>query len=147
MRRQRRPQDRPNIPIAPMIDCVFLMLVYFMVTSSLDREEADLGFQLPGRVEQVDSVNFPDEQWIELDDLGQVTVNDYRYDTPESPQFLNLAAMLKAFADACSDAKVEAMITIAPSPQTPHQAIIKVMDAAARASLSQVHFALEEEAY
>ena len=31
--------------IAPMIDCVFLMLIYFMVSATLQRQEADISFQ------------------------------------------------------------------------------------------------------
>ena len=53
MRRLRKkPQDKPEIPIAPLIDAVFLLLIYFMVTSSLEKQEADISFELPGTVEQ-----------------------------------------------------------------------------------------------
>ena len=33
--------------LTPMIDVVFLMLVFFMVTTELIKQEADLGIQLP----------------------------------------------------------------------------------------------------
>ena len=81
-RLKRREHPKPSIPIAPMIDCVFLMLIYFMVTSSLEQQEADIAFQLPGLVEQSDPLELPDEQIIELDAAGQVVVNEYRYDAP-----------------------------------------------------------------
>ena len=35
-----------EMPIASLIDVVFLLLVYFMVTSSLIKKEADFSFQL-----------------------------------------------------------------------------------------------------
>ncbi len=36
-----------ELQIAPLIDVVFLLLIYFMVTASLIKKEADLSFMLP----------------------------------------------------------------------------------------------------
>ncbi|MEC8614705.1 MAG: biopolymer transporter ExbD, partial [Verrucomicrobiota bacterium] len=78
MRRLRKkPQDKPEIPIAPLIDAVFLLLIYFMVTSSLEKQEADISFELPGTVEQEEPVELPDEQIIEIRPDGQIVVNEY----------------------------------------------------------------------
>ena len=67
MRRlKKKPQSKPQIPIAPLIDAVFLLLIYFMVTSSLEKQEADISFELPGTVEQEEPLELPDEQVIEI---------------------------------------------------------------------------------
>ena len=51
MRRlKKKPEDKPDIPIAHLIDAVFLLLINFMVTSSLEKQEADISFELPGSV-------------------------------------------------------------------------------------------------
>jgi biopolymer transport protein ExbD len=144
-RLKTRTHPRPSMPIAPMIDCVFLMLIYFMVTSSLERQEADIAFSLPGLVEQSDPLELPDEQIIELSADGQVVVNEYRYDYPEAPRFAELAAMLHRFREACEANKVECVVTIAPDDATPHRMIVKVMDAIARAGIDHANFALAEE--
>ena len=133
------------MPIAPMIDCVFLMLIYFMVTSSLEKQEADIAFELPGVVEQSDPLELPDEQIIELDPAGQVIVNEFRYDRPEAARFSELAAMLSRFREACEANQVECIVTIAPADATPHQMIIKVMDAVNFAQISHANFALAED--
>ena len=52
--------------MAPMIDIVFLLLIYFMVTTTIIKQEADLGMQLPGQVQQSTAVVMPDEQIIEV---------------------------------------------------------------------------------
>ena len=57
--------EKVGLQIAPLIDVVFLLLIYFMVSSSLKRSEADLGLSLPGQVKQTESVAMPDEQIIE----------------------------------------------------------------------------------
>lgn len=144
-RLKSREHPRPSIPIAPMIDCVFLMLIYFMVTSSLERQEADIAFELPGLVEQTDPLELPDEQIIELSAAGQVVVNEFRYDSPEAARFSELAAMLNRFRQACDANKVECIVTIAPDDATPHQMIVKVMDAISRAGIDNANFALSGE--
>lgn len=146
-RRKRKPEPRPNIPIAPMIDCVFLMLIYFMVTSSLERQEADIAFQLPGTVEQTEPLELPDEQIIEISESGQVIVNEFPYDSPESPEFRELAAMLKRYKEASDANKTEAIVTISPEDGVLHQTVVKVMDAVAFADIESVNFALGEEGY
>ncbi len=128
-----------------MIDCVFLVLIYFIVTSTLEKQEADIAFELPGVVEQSDPLELPDEQIIELDGAGQVVVNEFRYDRPEAGRFEELAAMLTRFRQACDANKVECIVTIAPADETPHQMIVKVMDAVSFAGIANASFALAAE--
>ena len=141
----KKKQPDPTMPLAPMIDCVFLLLIYFMVSATLKRQEADITFQLPGVIEQDTPLEIPDEQIIEIHDNGQVSVNDYAYDKPEAAHFIELATMLSRFK-ATSDAnKVDAIITIAPMDEVQHEVIIKVMDACDQAGITIVNFAISEE--
>ncbi|MGE9296755.1 MAG: ExbD/TolR family protein [Puniceicoccales bacterium] len=142
---KKKPDDKVAIPIAPMIDCVFLLLIYFMVAATLQKQEADVSFQLPGVVEQDEPLEMPDEQIIEVRDDGQVVVNDYAYDSPESPRFTELASMLSRFKEASDANKVEALVTIAPADGATHQTIIKVMDAISLAGIKGVNFSIGDE--
>jgi biopolymer transport protein ExbD len=144
-RLKKKPDTKPSIPIAPMIDIVFLLLMYYLVTSTLDKQEADISFQLPGVVEQNEPIDMPDEQIIEIDDSGQVIVNEYAYDSPQSSRFLELTGMLTRFKESSDANKVEAIVTIAPSDGTTHQMIIKVMDACSIAGIKGVNFSVGEE--
>ncbi len=139
---RRRTEEKVGIPIAPMIDVVFLLLIYFMVSSTLERQEADLSFQLPGSVEQDEPLDLPDEQIIEIREDGQVVVNDYPYDTPDSDRLDELAAMLTRFREASAANKVEAIVTVAPADLVAHARIVKVMDACSVAGIEAVNFAL-----
>lgn len=142
---KKKPDEKTSIPIAPMIDVVFLLLIYFMVSSTLERQEADLSFQLPGSVEQKEPLDLPDEQIIEIADSGQVEVNDYSYDRPEASRFEELAAMLTRFREASEANKVEAIVTISPAESVAHSQIVKVMDACSSAGIEAVNFALGDE--
>lgn len=144
VQRKKKPEPKPQIQIAPMIDCVFLLLIYFMVSATLEKQEADLSFQLPGTVEQSEPVEMPDEQIIEIRDDGQVIVNEYAYDNPNSPRFLELAAMLTRFKEASSANQVDAIVTISPSNLALHESIVKVMDACSIADIESINFALGE---
>ena len=139
---KKKPQPKPQIQIAPMIDCVFLLLIYFMVSATLEKQEADLSFELPGTVEQDEPVEMPDEQIIEIRGDGQVIVNEYAYDTPESSRLLELTAMLTRFAEASTANQVDAIVTISPDDLALHEMIVKVMDACSLAGIQSVNFAL-----
>ncbi len=128
-----------------MIDVVFLLLIYFMVASTMEQQEADLSFQLPGSVEQEEPLDLPDEQIIEIRDDGQVVVNDYPYDAPEAQRYQELAAMLTRFREASAANKVEAIVTISPAETVSHAQIVKVMDACSLAGIDAVNFALGDD--
>lgn len=142
---KKKSEDRVGIPIAPMIDVVFLLLIYFMVSSTMERQEADLSFQLPGTVEQDEPLDLPDEQIIEILENGQVVVNEYPYDRPDAARFDALASMLTRFREASAANKVEAIVTIAPHDAVAHAQIVKVMDACSIAQIEAVNFALGDE--
>lgn len=131
--------------IAPMIDVVFLLLIYFMVGTTIHKQEADIAFTLPGVAETSEPVDFPDEQIIEIRADGQVVVNDYAYDSPGAPRLTQLAGMLMRFRQASEASKSSVAVTIAPDPSTPHQRIVRVMDACAAAGITQVNFALGDD--
>jgi biopolymer transport protein ExbD len=142
---KKKAEDKMGIPIAPMIDVVFLLLIYFMVSSTLEQQEADLSFQLPGSVEQDEPLDLPDEQIIEIREDGQVVVNEYPYDSPDLDRYTELAAMLTRFREASAANKVEAIVTISPAEAVPHAQIIKVMDACSLAGIEAVNFALGDD--
>jgi biopolymer transport protein ExbD len=145
MRRlKKKPQSKPQIPIAPLIDAVFLLLIYFMVTSSLEKQEADISFELPGTVEQEEPLELPDEQVIEIRENGQIVVNEYSYDSPQSNRLIELQAMLTRLQESSLANKTVTQVTIAPDPKTRHARIIKVMDAVAAAGITGVNFSLED---
>lgn len=142
---KKKSEEKISIPIAPMIDVVFLLLIYFMVSSTMEQQEADLSFQLPGSVEQEEPLDLPDEQIIEIREGGQVVVNEYLYDGPETERLDELAAMLTRFREASAANKVEAIVTISPAESVSHAQIVKVMDACSLAGIIAVNFALGED--
>ncbi len=142
----RRPSEvQMKIDMTPMIDCVFLLLVFFMVGSTLHRQEADISFSLPGVAEQAESVEIPDEQIIEIYSDGSVVLNDLKFDTPTSSDLPELVETLKRFKETADANKTEALITIAPAATVKQQRVVDVLNACAVAKIANVSFAMEED--
>lgn len=145
MPRIKKQPVQAEFQIAPMIDCVFLLLIYFIMTSTLKRQEADISFQLPGTVEQTEAMEIPDEQFIEIREDGSVVVNDYPYGNIRDSRLDALAGMLNRYRETSEANKSTAQVTLQPSDSTSHEGVVKVMDACARARIDAVNFALTED--
>ncbi len=137
----KKPSPESELPIAPLIDVVFLLLMYFMLSSTIQKQEADLSFSLPGTVRSEVSMSLPDEQIILIRADGQAILNEFAYDSPTDVVYRELAGMLSRFRQNCESGGVEARVTLAPDDATRHGAIVKVMDACAYAGIPAVSFA------
>jgi biopolymer transport protein ExbD len=136
-----RPEDE-EFQMAPMIDCVFLLLIYFMVTTSLLKLETDLGFQLPGQVQQGVRLEMPDEQIIEVKVDGEILMNNQPFDDKVSHDMPQLQHTLARFREAAKFANQQAMVTIQADDGSVHQRLVDVMNACASAGITNVSFGL-----
>lgn len=134
-----------EMQIAPLIDVVFLLLIFFMVTSSLQKFETDLSIQLPGRVQQSEQLAMPDEQIVEILEDGRVMLNNQFYDAPDSREMPQLTAVLTRFKQASDLANVRALLTIQASGKSHHERVMDVLNAAAGANIAFVSIGLGDE--
>ncbi len=133
--------EDPDINVSSLIDMVFLLLSYFIVSASLVRSEADLGIRLPGMLAQAQTVDMADEQIIEIRDTGRVVLNGLEYDSPDSTELPQLVQVLTRYRLASEAARAEPMITLQPDDKARHQRVVDVMNACARAGIKNVTFA------
>jgi biopolymer transport protein ExbD len=134
------PEPEPELDIASLIDMVFLLLMYFMVTASLVKSEGDLGIRLPGVVQQAVTVDLPDEQIIEVREDHRVLLNGREYGHHDSPDLPQLVTTLSRFRIASDASGNKALITIAAENKTKHQRVIDVMNACAAAGIESITF-------
>ncbi len=142
---RRRDLQTVEMQMGPMIDMVFLLLVFFMVTAKPITPESDVGLQLPGTVAQEEVLDLPDEQRIEIRADGQVLLNDMPLDDPANRELPQLIATLTRFKEATDANNAEALITIAADDAARHQRIVDVMNACAIAGIKGITFATEGE--
>ena len=132
--------EDPVLNVSSLIDMVFLLLVYFMVTASLVKSEGDLSLELPGVVQQAVAVDMPDEQIIEVRENGRIYLNGSEYGTPDKNEIPDLVLTLTRYNQACTAAKNKALITIWAAGESKHQRIIDVMNACADAGIKNITF-------
>ncbi len=132
--------EKVGLQIAPLIDCVFLLLIYFMVSSSLKRSEADLSLTLPGQVAQTKELKMLDEQIIEVRANGSIVLNEKTYLDPYKADLKGLEYTLTRYREASQLANITAMITIAAEDESVHERVIDVLNACAGAGITSVTF-------
>ncbi len=126
--------------MGPMIDMVFLLLVFFMVTAKPIKEESDIQIALPGKVEQSESVEMPDEQRIIIRPDGTVELNDMVLAAASDRTMGEFVITMKRFKEAAEANKAKALVTLAPAENVPHQRVVDVLNACALAEIKGVTF-------
>ena len=142
MKRKKKPISKISFPLSSMIDCTFLLLIYFMSACSLNKSEADLGFSLPGQGREEAEVKLMDEEIIALDEKGIPFVNDEPYRELEK-----LIETLKRFKEAAHASKSQTLLTIAADDAAPHQSLAEVLACCRAANLTNVTFATEDDEF
>ncbi len=141
MRLRRRDTQTVEMQMGPMIDMVFLLLVFFMVSAKPIKQESDINIGLPGTVAQEETLDIPDEQRIRIESDGRVLLNEQPMDTPANADLPALVATLKRFKESADANKSEALVTIDSDDAAHHQRIVAVLNACAQAGITGVTFA------
>jgi biopolymer transport protein ExbD len=141
MQLRRKDTQIVEMQMGPMIDMVFLLLVFFMVSAKPIKQESDVNISLPGTVAQEEVIDIPDEQCIKIQPDGTVVLNDQPLETPQNQVLNQLTATLTRFKESADANKSEALVTIDPDDQANHQRIVAVLNACAAAKITGVTFA------
>jgi biopolymer transport protein ExbD len=117
--------------IAPMLDVLFVLLLFFMVSAGSQKHEAGLSTQLPGGAP---GTTVPFEVGIDVD--GQVSVAGAPIDDPADAALPQLVDRLKGVVTANNDQPV----VITPTRSTRHQRVVDVLNACAAANVKNLAF-------
>ena len=139
-RRKQSAEVNLGFQIAPMIDVVFVILLFFIVQASDIQVENAHVTKLPGTVEPAEGAPMPDEIAIRIDDDGQVYLNDDPLDAPETKNLPELASSLNQLRETSDASKSEVLVTIYASELAHYQRVVDVLDALSRAKIKNVSF-------
>jgi len=122
--------------IAPMVDVVFVLMLFFMASAGSQIIEKELNVNLPS------GVGTPGGQTItpiiiDISSDGAVSINTENYATPADKDLKRLKDWLKNAVDTLGD---KDPVIIRPSPDTKHGRIIDVLNAAAFAKIKNLTF-------
>jgi len=133
-RRQKRRDE--GINLTPLIDVVFLLLIFFMVATTFT-SEARLEVQLP----EAKGNQSADEQQknieIIIDSTGGYAVNGTTLVNRDT------ATLVNALRQA-GKADISLPVIITADGKASHQSVIRAMDAAGRAGFTRLSFSTQE---
>jgi biopolymer transport protein ExbD len=130
-------RDSPEINLTPLIDVVFLLLIFFMVSTTFERR-SELSVELP---EASAPASTRDDAVIDvvIDAGGGVHVEGSPLADPRP------GSLQRALANAARGLDSPPVV-ISADAQTPHQSVVTVMDAARQAGLYKLTFAAQRSA-
>lgn len=135
MARVRAARREPGIEITPLIDVVFLLLIFFMVSSNFVQNrvihvslpESDSALAGSGEILQI-TVSAAGDYWVAGQDLGR--------------DIESLAAAVDDYARVLTVDQLAAQsVEIRADANATHQSVIRVFDACASAGFVQVSLA------
>ncbi len=129
LRPQRR--DQVSLDMTPLIDVVFLLLIFFMVSTTFDKQTA-VKVDLP-EAQSIAEKTQEDRIMVVVDGRGHIYINDRELINNEVD---TVKRTLLKIADGNRDIPVIVRV----DKSAPFQAPMTVMDAAAQAQLSRLSF-------
>lgn len=73
--RERTTEEEPPVNLMPLIDMVFLLLIFFLVASTISAEERDLTLKLPTMTEPTTLSDPPKQLIVNIRENGEMVVN------------------------------------------------------------------------
>ncbi len=129
-----------ELNITPLIDVVFLLLIFFMVSTTFD-QKSEVNITLPKASKEIAHAK-PDAINVAIDAQSRIYVNQ--------KELINsrISTIKEALYDIAADLE-DAPIIISADEETPYQIVIRTMDAARQLGLIKITFAtrINEEDY
>lgn len=122
--------------MTPLIDVVFLLLIFFMVSTTFIRE-TQLKINLPeasGELQEVED-NFIE---VTVDRLGDYAVNDRLLVNNE------MRTLINALQEMIDEQGAAQRLIITADAKAAHQAVVRAMDAAGKVGLTRISITTQQ---
>lgn len=129
--RKEMPKTGLGFQMAPMVDIVFLLLIFFIAAAVYSQWENKLEIQVPTSESAKQRARFPGEAIINIDKDGKFFLNSIEF-TPE-----RLTTVLEQLAKTYPDQPV----VIRADKQTPCNYLIQLLDICAKTDIANISFA------
>ena len=131
MKFQRQRREEININLTPLIDVVFLLLIFFMITTTFTKE-SHLSIRLPES--SSDSASVPQE----IETLDVVVGVDGQYSVNGQPLVTSDALTLKRALLKLAGEQRDQPFIITADANASHQSVVTVMDVAGQLGFAQL---------
>ncbi len=124
-----------TLSLTPLIDVVFLLLIFFLVTSEFEEEERRLDIVLPTATSAAPMTSKPREVVIDIDSQGQIYL---------SGQVTNLDELEQLLIAAVAKNPTNQSAVIRADHETPFQPVVSVMDVCNRSGVTDYSVTTKE---
>jgi biopolymer transport protein ExbD len=135
MKFRSRRRTPPEINLTSLIDVVFLLLLFFMVSATFEKL-GRMQVELPQAEPNVEQDQPPDRITVTVDAEGQFFVNERELVNAD------VETVKRALASVAGERR-DLPLVISADGRAPHQAVVTVMDAASQIGVARVSFAIK----
>ena len=137
MKLNLRPRAQPEVNLTSLIDVVFLLLIFFMVSTSFVKQ-SQININLPEAESAVVSEEPPERIDIMISESGIYLVN--------GRELINSRpATIRNALQIVSDGNNSLPLTISADANAKHQHVVTAMDVAGRLGFTQINIATVNE--
>ncbi len=115
-----------SLNLTPLIDVVFLLLIFFLVATKLAQEERELDIPLPEAAEARPLINRPPEVYVNIDAGGRYVV---------SGQTLSLEELTKVLVSAWNANPGRVSVVIRADRRCPWDFVVAAINACLKANI------------
>ena len=135
MAKIKRSSIASTLSLTPLIDVVFLLLIFFLVTSEFEEEERRLDIVLPTATSAVPMTSKPREVVVDIDNEGELYLSGKVTDLSELQSYLEAAV---------SNNPTNQTVIIRADRNTTFQPVVSVMDVCNRTGVSDYSVTTKE---
>ncbi len=132
---QHRTKEEPTVDMTSLIDVVFLLLLFFMVSTTFERQ-ALMKVELPEASAVEDRAEIPEGLELVIDSEGRMYLNDQRLIDSE-PRTIRAAMQQEAGESR------DLPLVLRADRQTPHHYVVTAMDVAAQLGFRNLSIATD----
>ena len=129
-------KELPDLNLTPLIDVVFLLLIFFMVSTTFDKH-ARIKVELPEAATQDEEVRERQVLEVTIDAEGRYYVNQKQVITTNID-------ILKHALEKAANGREKLPLIITADANTTHQSVIRVMDAASQLGFVNMTFSAKQ---
>ena len=142
MKFSRSSQEEVTINLTPLIDIVFLLLIFFMVSTTFTKE-SQLRIRLPDASPDSEVEQRPSRLVVAITKSGDYSIRGPNESTGHHLLSRERSVLAQAMAKGAQGTD-ELVVVIRADRKTPHEAVVRVMDVARKLGLVRITFATQK---
>ena len=142
MKFSRSSQEEVTINLTPLIDIVFLLLIFFMVSTTFSKE-SQLRIRLPDASPDSEVEQRPSRLVVAITKSGDYSIRGPNESTGHHLLSRERSVLAQAMAKVAQGTD-DLVVVIRADRKTPHEAVVQAMDVARKLGLVRITFSTQK---